>query len=148
MNTKRLKALVVDDELPARERLISLLSKFAELEKIEGASGADEALALIPLFKPEVVFLDIQMPDVDGIALATKIMETDEPPIVVFVTAYDRYFIEAFEVNAIDYVLKPANPERLATSIERVMGIIETREKKDQFLDDLSLALNKILEKP
>jgi DNA-binding LytR/AlgR family response regulator len=147
MNTKKLKALVVDDELPARERLMALLSKFTELEKIEGASGADEAMALIPEFKPEVVFLDIQMPDIDGIALASQIMEADEPPVIVFVTAYDRYFVEAFEVNAIDYVLKPANPERLATSIKRIMEIIETREKKDQFMDDLSLALNKILDK-
>jgi len=147
MSSPQLKALVVDDELPARERLISMLSKFPDFEKIREASCADEAIEAIKEFKPQVVFLDIQMPDTDGINLARELIKDDDPPLITFVTAFDKYAIEAFEVNAIDYILKPATRDRLATAVNRIKEILGTKEKKSSFINELNSALNKIIEK-
>ncbi|MDQ7821957.1 MAG: LytTR family DNA-binding domain-containing protein [Candidatus Eremiobacteraeota bacterium] len=143
----KLKALIVDDELPARERLMAMISKFEDFEKVEGASSGEEALSMLPEYKPDVVFLDIQMPDMDGISLARELVSDDEPPMIVFVTAYDKYAIDAFEVNAIDYILKPANQERLQMAVERLKGILGTKETKGQFIDELSVALGRIVDK-
>jgi len=142
-----LKALVVDDELPARERLMSMVSKFPDFKEIHEATCAEEALAKIEEVHPDVVFLDIQMPGCDGISLAREIMADEEPPLVVFVTAYDKYAIDAFEVNAIDYVLKPATKERLTTAIDRIKDILGTKETKGSFISELNFALSKILDK-
>jgi DNA-binding LytR/AlgR family response regulator len=145
--SKKLRAMVVDDELPARERLISMLSKFPDFDTIAEASCAEEAFAKLKEFKPQVVFLDIQMPDIDGINLARELIKDDEPPLIIFVTAYDKYAIEAFEVNAIDYLLKPANSDRLTTAVARIKEILSTRENKNQFMSELSVALGRIMEK-
>lgn len=147
MSAGKLKVLVVEDELPARERLISMLQKFDDFGEIQEATNGEEALAKLPDYKPDVVFLDIQMPGIGGIDLARELMAEDEPPLVIFVTAYDKYAIEAFEVNAIDYLLKPANKERLETTVARIREIMKTNENKGQFIDDLSVALNKLLQK-
>lgn len=147
MSEIKLKVLVVEDELPARERLISMLKKFEEFESIEEASCGEEALAKIASFSPNVVFLDIQMPDIDGINLAKEIIRAEDPPLIIFVTAYDKYAIDAFEVNAIDYILKPANLERIQTAVERIKELLGTKDAKGGFMSELNGALNKILEK-
>lgn len=147
MSTDKLKVLVVEDELPARERLISMLKKFSDFGEIQEASNGEEALTKLPGYRPDVVFLDIQMPGIGGIGAARELMAEEEPPLIIFVTAFDKYAIEAFEVNAIDYVLKPADRERLETTVERIREILDTKETKGQFIDDLSNALDRLMAK-
>jgi DNA-binding LytR/AlgR family response regulator len=113
--------LIVDDEPPARQRLKRLLAEIEGIERISEAEGGVEAVELIERERPDLVLLDIQMPGLDGFGVIEAL---EEPPPVVFVTAYDEYAIRAFEVNALDYVLKPFSRERLEKGIRRAM---ETR---------------------
>jgi two-component system LytT family response regulator len=114
-----LTAIVIDDELFAREELIELISQHSEIEVIDQASNAIEGLKKINCNKPDIVFLDIQMPQVTGIELLSM-LDPENMPYVVFVTAFDDYAIQAFEDNAFDYLLKPVDPERLAKTISRI----------------------------
>ncbi|WP_087019095.1 two-component system response regulator BtsR [Thaumasiovibrio subtropicus] len=112
-------ALVVDDELFAREELIELLEEAGDIEIIGQCSNAIEALKKIHQDKPDVVFLDIQMPQITGIELLSM-MDQDTMPKIVFVTAYDEYAIQAFEENAFDYLLKPLEEHRLRKTLEKL----------------------------
>jgi two-component system, LytTR family, response regulator len=114
---KALKALIVDDERLARKDLGSMLVEFKNIEIIGEADSVESALKIIGEKDPDLVFLDIQMPGESGFDLLEK---TDLRAKVIFVTAFDEYAIRAFEVDAIDYLLKPVNPERLRTAIERL----------------------------
>lgn len=113
-----IRTVIVDDEDLARERLVGLLKPFADVEIVGTAGNGEEAIDLITKLKPDLVFLDIQMPGCSGIEVAASLPA--EKPRVIFCTAYDRYAIEAFEVHAVDYLLKPVNRVRLARSLERV----------------------------
>ena len=104
-----MKAIVVDDERLARSELKSMLSDFENIEIVGEAANADEAKTAIKKFKPDVIFLDIQMPEKTGFDLLT---ELNSCPYVIFVSAYDEYALKAFEVNALDYLLKPALPPK------------------------------------
>ncbi|EKO3387134.1 two-component system response regulator BtsR [Vibrio fluvialis] len=115
-----LSALVIDDELFAREELTELLEESGEIEVIGEANNAIEGLKKINQLKPEVVFLDIQMPQITGIELL-GMLDPDTMPKVVFVTAYDQYALQAFEDNAFDYLLKPIDPTRLEKTIQRLV---------------------------
>ncbi|ENI4128701.1 two-component system response regulator BtsR [Vibrio fluvialis] len=115
-----LSALVIDDELFAREELTELLEESGEIEVIGEANNAIEGLKKINQLKPEVVFLDIQMPQITGIELL-GMLDPDTMPKVVFVTAYDQYALQAFEDNAFDYLLKPIDPARLEKTIQRLV---------------------------
>lgn len=112
-----LRALVVDDEAPARRRLARMLLELGDVEVVGEAGDGEEALEQIAKVKPDVVFLDIRMPRMDGLSLAQR--WTDLPPIV-FVTAHDTFAVQAFEVNAADYLLKPVRPERLEAAVAKV----------------------------
>lgn len=112
-----LRALVVDDERLARVRLRQLLAAHAQVHVEGEAASVDEAILLIRAIRPHVVFLDVQMPGASGFALLERV---DVSFRVVFVTAFDDYAIRAFEVNALDYLLKPVQPERLANAIARL----------------------------
>jgi two-component system LytT family response regulator len=114
-----LRAVIADDEPRARQFLDRLLSEQPEIEVVGEAKGGAEALALVARLAPDVVFLDIQMPDLSGLEVARHLTGADAP-VVVFVTAYDRHAVEAFEVAAIDYLLKPIRRERLAEAVRRV----------------------------
>ncbi len=114
-----LSALVIDDELFAREELTELLEESGEIEVIGQANNAIEGLKKINQLKPDVVFLDIQMPQITGIEML-GMLDPDTMPKVVFVTAYDQYALQAFEDNAFDYLLKPIEPERLTKTIQRL----------------------------
>ncbi|MFG0889001.1 two-component system response regulator BtsR [Vibrio sp. CJQ_6] len=114
-----LSALVIDDELFAREELTELLEESGEVEVIGEANNAIEGLKKINQLKPDVVFLDIQMPQITGIELL-GMLDPDTMPKVVFVTAYDQYALQAFEDNAFDYLLKPIDPARLEKTIQRL----------------------------
>ncbi len=112
-----MRALVVDDEEPARRRLIRLLESAGDIEIAGQAADGDAAVRAIETLRPDVVLLDIGMPKLDGLSLAARCL--DLPPII-FVTAHQEFALRAFEVNAVDYLLKPVSPSRLATALERV----------------------------
>jgi two-component system LytT family response regulator len=117
----KLRALIVDDEYPARQEMRFILGKFPEIEVVGEAANAQEALALIKALDYSVLFLDVSMPGMDGLELGAAIRELEDPPYVVFVTAYDEYALKAFEVDAIDYVLKPIDEARLRMAINKVI---------------------------
>ena len=100
------RCLIVDDEMPAREELKYILNSTKDVEVIGEASHGMEALELIDKLRPDIVFLDIQMPQMSGIDVARKLLHKEHRPMIVFVTAYNKFAVEAFEVNAIDYLLK------------------------------------------
>lgn len=118
--TATLSAVVIDDEPLAREELKWLLNDFPEVEVIATASNGLEALELIEATEPDLVFLDVQMPGLDGVTVVRKLRERSVPlPYFVFSTAYDQYAVEAFRLGAMDYILKPYDKARLAETIER-----------------------------
>ena len=121
----RLRALIADDEPRARQFLEKLLGEHEELDVVGSARSGAEALRLIASLKPHVVFLDIHMPDVSGLEVARHLRGA-EAPVVVFVTAYDKYATEAFEVAALDYVLKPLKRERLAEAVRRAVAEVRS----------------------
>lgn len=121
-----MRCLIVDDEAPARARLRRLLLAHADITVVGEAAGGDEALQQVIALAPELILLDVQMPGASGLDVAASL--PDPAPAVVFVTAYDRYAIEAFDADAIDYLLKPAEPERLARALERVRAARGARE--------------------
>jgi len=112
-----MNAIIVDDERLARKELTSLLAQFPEIKIIAECNNADDAIIEIDKLKPDLVFLDIHMPGKDGFGV---LEELDHMPQVIFVTAYDEYAIKAFEVNALDYLLKPIQPERLEETIKKL----------------------------
>jgi two-component system LytT family response regulator len=124
-----MKTLIIDDERLARKELISLLSKFPEIEIAGECSNALEAKGAIEELKPELVFLDIQMPGKNGFQL---LEDLEFLPKVIFVTAYDEYAIRAFEVNALDYLLKPVEEERLKDAIAKLS---EEHDEEDHNMD-------------
>jgi two-component system LytT family response regulator len=111
-----MRILVVDDEAPARERLKRLLDGIEGVELIGEAEDGPQAVGLIEREQPDLVLLDIQMPGLDGFGVIEAL---EEPPPIVFVTAYDEYAIRAFEINALDYLLKPFSRERLEQAVRR-----------------------------
>lgn len=112
-----MKAIIIDDERLARTELRKLLQDFPEIEIVDEASNADEGIQKIENHNPDLVFLDIQMPGKTGFDLLS---ELDHAPQVIFTTAYDEYALKAFEVNALDYLLKPVEPRRLADAVEKL----------------------------
>ena len=117
--TNQLRVLVVDDEQLAREELCYQLEQLGELEIVGQAGNGLEALASVDRAEPDLVFLDIQMPGLNGFEVARRLLEREDSPALVFVTAYDQHAIEAFEVNAVDYLLKPVDPGRLEQAVHR-----------------------------
>ncbi len=119
-----LKALLVDDEELARDELAFLLGELGGVDIVGTAGNGIEAVDTIGRLRPDVVFLDIQMPGLTGFEVARRLIDTDTPSHIIFVTAYDQHAIEAFEVNAVDYLLKPVDPTRLEVAIQRARRLI------------------------
>jgi two-component system, LytTR family, response regulator LytT len=119
--TANLSAIIVDDERLAREELAFLLKDFPEVEVVATGANGLEAMSLIEKFEPDIAFLDVQMPGLDGIGVVRRLREQKDGylPYVVFSTAFDQYAVEAFRLEALDYVLKPIEKERLAETIAR-----------------------------
>ena len=111
------KALIIDDERLARNELKKLLADFAEIEIIGEAANAKEGLEKIESLMPDLIFLDIQMPGKTGFDM---LLELDRAPHVIFTTAYDEFALKAFEVNALDYLMKPVEPKRLADALHKL----------------------------
>ena len=117
-----MRAMIVDDEAPARSELRYLLDETGRIESIMEASSAREAVEKLMEGKVDVLFLDISMPKTSGMQLAEALHRLKNPPAIVFVTAYSEYALEAFGVDAIDYLMKPAEPERLSQALDRVQA--------------------------
>ncbi|WP_298902575.1 LytTR family DNA-binding domain-containing protein [uncultured Psychroserpens sp.] len=121
----KLRCLIIDDEFLARQRLLKLLEPFDSILVIGECKNGQEALEKISLKEPDLIFLDIQMPDIDGFTVYNTIQKK---PYVIFTTAYDSYAIKAFKINAVDYLLKPFDEERLAIAIHRILEIQKTNK--------------------
>jgi DNA-binding LytR/AlgR family response regulator len=123
-----LRILIVDDEQLARDELCYQLEQLGETEVVGQAGNGLEALAAIDRHDPDLVFLDVQMPGLGGFEVARRLLDRgDEPPAVVFVTAFDQHAIEAFEVNAVDYLLKPVEASRLEQALQRARRRVRER---------------------
>ena len=114
-----MRAIIVDDEPPARERLRRLLEELREVAVVGEAANGSEALRLCAELDPDVVLLDIRMPGMDGIEAARHLAVLEQPPAVIFTTAYDQHALEAFETQAVGYLLKPVRREKLAQAIRQ-----------------------------
>ncbi len=121
--------LIVDDEQLAREELSFLLREFPDIEILDSASNGLEAVKLIEQLEPDLVFLDVQMPGLDGLGVIGQLRERGGPqPHFVLTTAFDSYAVEAFRLQALDYLMKPIDRERLAESVERIRKVVEEKQ--------------------
>lgn len=126
------RAIIVDDEALGRERMRMLLEDFPSVSICAECEGGVSAVEKIRESKPDIVFLDIQMPDLDGFGVIEELRSQGSPvPIVIFVTAYNEHAVKAFDVNAIDYLLKPVQAERLGTAIERAEAMLSKPDPDD-----------------
>ncbi len=130
-----IKTVIIDDERLARNELKKLLLDFPEIEVVAEAANAAEGIEKIDSLNPDLIFLDIQMPGKTGFDM---LAELDKTPFVIFTTAYDEYALKAFEVNALDYLLKPVEPKRLADAIQK----LHVEEDKEP-IDDSDISTNK-----
>ena len=124
--TARLRVVVADDERPARSFLVALLRSFREVQIVGEADSGKAAVSLIERERPDLALLDLQMPELDGIGVVRTLKK--DLPLIAFVTAYDEYAVRAFEVNAVDYLLKPVDKKRLRQTINRAIERIEHAE--------------------
>ncbi len=121
--SRKLTVLVVDDEKPARRDIIRILGKVDNVEVTGQAGDGKEALKLMERCEPDIILLDIQMPGLDGFQVLEAFPEDKPLPAVIFITAYDEYALQAFDVHAVDYLLKPVDEERLIEAIDRVRRV-------------------------
>ena len=129
-----IRVLIVDDEQLARDEMKYLLKDIPGLTIAGEAGGGEDAVRMVLELKPDIMFLDIQMPVMDGFQVVRSLASAGTMPLVIFTTAYDQYAIKAFEINAIDYLLKPIEKQRLSESIERAREMIPV---KDEFLEKM-----------
>jgi DNA-binding LytR/AlgR family response regulator len=136
-----LRALVVDDELPALEELAYLLGRDPRIASLRTASSGAEALRALDAEPVDVVFCDVRMPGLDGLDLARVLARFSQRPQVVFVTAYERHAIDAFDLRATDYVMKPVRPERLAEAVRRVVEAVSPPSEAPARPEDETIAV-------
>lgn len=127
----KMSCIIIDDEQPAREELEFLLTDFNDVQIVAQAESASKAVQSIHEHEPDFIFLDIQLSGRSGFDVLQEIGDIPKPPLVVFITAYDQYAVQAFEENAIDYVLKPFSEKRLEQSLNRVRQQILLRKKQN-----------------
>jgi DNA-binding LytR/AlgR family response regulator len=123
----KLRVIIADDERPARSFLAAILRKFDDVDLLGEAANGMEAVSLIESQRPDLALLDLQMPEVDGLGVV-RLLKKNRPPLIAFVTAYDEYAVRAFEINAVDYVLKPVEPSRLRQTIDRAREHLERED--------------------
>jgi two-component system response regulator LytT len=137
-----LSAVIVDDEQLARDELAFLLKSVGDVEVVAQGKNGVEAVSLIKEHSPDLVFLDVQMPGLDGFAVIKKLMDKKvHVPQVVFATAYDQYAVKAFEVNAVDYLLKPFDKGRVANSIKKARERVQTSTGSSERIENLIRSL-------
>jgi two-component system LytT family response regulator len=137
--TLRLRVVVADDERPARAVLAEMIAAGSDAEVVGEAETGPEAVSVIERVRPDLALLDLQMPEMDGLDVA-RVLRSETMPLFAFVTAYDEYAIRAFEVNAVDYLLKPVAPERLQETFRRVRDRLAQPRWRDDHLANLSVA--------
>jgi len=125
--TEKLRIVIADDERPARAFLASVLKTFRDVEIVGEAANGMEAVHLIESTRPDLALLDLQMPEVDGLGVV-RLLKKNKTPLVAFVTAYDKYAVRAFDVNAVDYILKPVEAGRLRETIDRARERLERED--------------------
>lgn len=135
----RLRVIVADDERPARAFLAGLLAGFEDVDVIGEAANGAEAVELIERTVPDLVLLDLQMPEVDGLGVV-RLIRRDKMPLIAFVTAYDEYAVRAFQMNAVDYLLKPVDPARLRVTVNRALERLERAELRPGDADRIRAA--------
>ena len=144
-----INTIIVDDERPARDELTFLLKAFPDVNVVAQGKNGLEALSLIKEHNPDLVFLDVQMPGLDGFGVIKKLAERKlRVPQIVFATAYDNYALQAFEVNAVDYVLKPFDKARVAKAIQRAKKMLEANTSAVERLETLVGQLAAPVSKP
>jgi len=132
--TEPISTLVVDDEAPARLRLVDLLRKQTAIAEVREAENGLAALSLIERRRPDLIFLDVQMPELDGLTVVDKMIDAmglESLPLTVFVTAYDQHAVRAFEANALDYLLKPFSDERFEATMARARSRLDERSLQE-----------------
>jgi DNA-binding LytR/AlgR family response regulator len=127
----KVRVVIADDERPARSFLASILRTFKDVEIVGEAANGMEAVTLIESRQPDLALLDLQMPEVDGLGVV-RLLKKNKMPLVAFVTAFDEYAVRAFELNAVDYVLKPVEAARLRQTIDRARERLEREEYKSE----------------
>ena len=133
MSDRKIKTVVVDDEPLARKGLRTRLERHADVEVVAECQNGLDAVSVISKNRPDLVFLDIQMPGLNGFQVIHKLRELNQPiPMIVFVTAYDSYAIKAFDIHAVDYLLKPADDARLSDALVKVREYFTTRDQDEQ----------------
>ncbi len=133
-----INTVIVDDERPARDELAFLLKSFPDINVVAQGKNGLEAVALIEEHEPQLVFLDVQMPGLDGFGVIEKLIRRKQPlPQIIFATAYDHYAVQAFEVNAVDYVLKPFDKQRIARALQRARKMAEAETSPVERLENL-----------
>lgn len=131
-----LRVLIADDERPARSLLLALLRMYPDVDVIGEAVDGRDALEKIEQLKPDLALLDLQMPELDGMELV-RLLRPDSMPLIAFVTAWDRHAVDAFELNAIDYLLKPVEGGRLRETLNRAQERLERRELREEATEAL-----------
>jgi len=147
MTKSEIKVLIVDDEFLGRKRIRSLLSEHADIKIVGECEDGRETVEAIQNLKPDLVFLDVQMPETDGFGVV-EIIGTENMPAVIFVTAYDEYAIRAFEINAVDYLLKPFDKERFEKAVDRAKREIKTQESPTEIRENLRELLKEVKTEP
>ena len=136
--TTALRTLIVDDEPLAVERVQVICAEIPSVRVVGTASDGAAALRLAEKLEPDLVLLDMTMPELDGLGVARKLAEQEQAPVVIFVTAHDHFAVEAFDCEAVDYVLKPVAADRLERAIERALARRgQRRQKSSRYLDEL-----------
>ena len=155
MRQPKIRILIVDDEPLARERIRDLLSRDGDVEVVGECRNGREAVSSVKKLAPDILFLDVQMPGMDGFAVLKALRSEPQLPLVIFVTAYDQYAVRAFEVNALDYILKPFKRQRFEQTLTRVkqqlwsastdnlgqrtLALLQSLEAKSNYLDRLTI---------
>src|SRR5207302_3825160 len=138
---EKLRVVIADDERPARSFLAAILRTFNDVEILGEAVNGMEAVTLIESKQPDLALLDLQMPEVDGLGVV-RLLKKNRMPLVAFVTAYDEYAVRAFEVNAVDYILKPVEAARLRQTIDRARERLEREEYKSEAAERINAAVS------
>lgn len=133
-----LTVMIADDETPARRKLARFLGEHEDVSIVAEAANGIDAVDLIAMTKPQLVFLDIHMPDLDGLGVAETLVRSDAPPSIVFVTAHDQYAVKAFEVSALDYLLKPYDRDRFEQMLSKARRSLDTKPDTGQLASTLA----------
>jgi len=138
--TAKLRVVIADDERPARSFLAATLRSFKDVDLVGEAVNGTEAVKLIERERPDIAFLDLQMPELDGIGVV-RLLKKNRMPLIAFVTAYDQYAVRAFEINAVDYLLKPVEASRVRETLDRAQGRLEQNELRAETADRVRAAV-------